>query len=348
MGFVNGAKLAVLRATEASGVNRRVLNSMWRRRRLVIICWHKIAVEDEHFWNPGLCLSRTSFISRLELLRALDCTVLPLGLALEMVRHDELPPRSVALTFDDGDSSFFLQAWPSLVEYGFPATLYWTSYYSTRPYSVFDPMVSYLLWKGRSKRLALTEPTIRCDLTNVQSRNRAFNVIYQFSEASNWPAAVKEAFVEELARRLEIDYQEIKRRRILHLISTDEAEAMVRQGLDLQLHTHRHRVPRNAAGFAKELADNARFICHVGGAAPVHFCYPSGSVAPEFALWLQEFGIRSATTCQPGVVRRTTSAYLLPRFVDQENIDSVQFSAWLSGLASLMSRQQPMDEHGFR
>ncbi len=347
MSVASGVKRIVIRGSKVLGLTERILNSNWRRQRLLIICWHKIAVDDEHVWNPALCMSRASFSARLKVLEELKCSVLPLGSALEMLRHNQLPPRSVAITFDDGDSSFFLQAWPCLREFGFPATLYWTTYYSTRPFSVFDPMLSYLLWKGRDRVLMLNDPPLRYDLRRSRTRLSAFHDLYQYAVAQGWSSATKEGFLEEISLKLEVDYGEIKRKRIFQLISTGEAEAMVAQGLDLQLHTHRHRVPLDQQRFLTELEDNTRYILGAGARRPLHFCYPSGSVAPEFGHWLELSGVQSATTCQPGIAESRTAPYLLPRFLDKETVVDDEFVSWISGISAFMSRKQEMDRHGF-
>lgn len=347
MPLVRFIKANALQLLDRAGFNSLVLNSSWRRQRLVIVCWHGISGDDEHCWDPGLFMPAETFRRRLDLLRAMRCNVLPLAEGLARLQSGSLPPRTVCLTVDDGESSFYLRAWPMLREYGFPATLYWTTYYSTRPYAVFDPMLSYLLWKGRARTLALSDPALRCDLADPQERQRAFSVIYQTSRADAWTGEQKETFLAELARLLGTDYARIKSRRVLHLISPAEARSMVAEGLDLQLHTHRHRAPRNPDEFAEELAENARLVRQAGAAAPAHFCYPSGSCLPEFADWLRASGIESATTCQFGVAERRSNAYFLPRLMDHGSTSAAEFRSGLSGIAGVLSRKRKVSEHGF-
>jgi len=348
MSLTRRAKLAILHGCRFAGLTRLVLDSRWRQHRLAILCWHNIAIDDEHLWSPDLCLTPATFRARLELLRSLRCNVLPLNTALERLRAGTLPPRAVALTIDDGDSSIYSIAWPMLRQFGYPATLYWTTYYSVKPYAVFDTMLSYLLWAGRSKRLVLGEPAVDCDLSNPAERAQANQAIYAYSRTNRWTADRKEQYLEALAKSLDIDYLELKRRRILHMITPAEAAEMRAEGLDLQLHTHRHRVPKDPIEFAREIADNAEVICATGAANPCHFCYPSGSFIPEFADWLQRNNVQSATTVQAGLVGRQTNWYFLPRVVDQETQSATEFEAGLSGIASWMVRRHPVDQHGFR
>jgi peptidoglycan/xylan/chitin deacetylase (PgdA/CDA1 family) len=348
MSFVRPVRLLLLRAAEYSGLNGAVLNSAWRSKRLLIICWHHVSLDDEHRWNPTLCIPPSTFRSRLELLRSTRCNVMPLDEALDGVRSGRLPKRAVALTLDDGESSIFLRAWPMLREFGFPATLYWTTYYSLRPYAVFDPMLSYLLWKGRRQHLQLDDPPLNVRLESERDRYAAFRSIYETAKARGWTAATKEDFLVHLSDRLGVDYGDIKKKRILHMITPEEAAKMYTEGLDLQLHTHRHRVPYDASRPASEIQDNIRIIESVGARRPVHFCYPSGSYVPELEVWLRENGVVSAATCEPGLVHRRTNQYFLPRILDQENFEPIEFKGWLSGLLTWMKKRPVMDEHGFQ
>lgn len=334
MSLVRAGKGAFLRWTFASGIDRRVMESWWRAQRILILCWHKLSFDDEHLWNPYLCMSKETFERRLELIRQWKCNVLPLQEALSRLGAGTLPERTVVLTFDDGDSSFHLLAWPLLKRFGYPATLYWTTYYSTRPYAVFDPAVRYLLWKGRSATLNLGAVGVEAALGGEAERDLASRKIYELCRLQDWDAKEKEAFLEELSRALGIDYQDIKARRILHLIGEEDARQMIAEGLDIQLHTHRHRVSRVQSEFNTELSKNERIILAAGAERPIHFCYPSGAFLPEFAGWLRERGIQSATTCQPGLVSRGTDPFYLPRFVDTDTTTAAEFSGWLSGVAS--------------
>jgi peptidoglycan/xylan/chitin deacetylase (PgdA/CDA1 family) len=347
MSLIRYVKSNLLRVLDSAGLNARVLGSSWRARRLVIVCWHGISNDDEHRWDPGLFMTPETLRMRLELLRALKCNVLPLGEALTRVRSASLPPRAVCLTVDDGDSSFYSHAWPLLREYAFPATLYWTTYYSMRPYAVFDPMLSYLLWKGQRSTLTLRDPALRCDLRSPQERKRAFTALYGFARVHGWSADRKEAFLAELAGLLGIDYARIKSKRVLHLITPAEARSMVAEGLDLQLHTHRHRVPQEADGFAAELAENSRVLREAGAAAPAHFCYPSGSFLPQCAAWLRAGRVESATTCEFGLVDRHSNPYFLPRLMDHGATSAAEFCGGLSGIAALLRRRRAVPQHGF-
>ena len=86
--------------------------SRWRTRRLLILCYHGFALEDEHLWDPALFVTRDHLESRLAFLSTQGYAVLPLGEGLTSLRAGTLPPRTVAITVDDGTYDFHAVAYP--------------------------------------------------------------------------------------------------------------------------------------------------------------------------------------------------------------------------------------------
>src|SRR5271165_5212319 len=111
----------LLRALKASGIFDSVGGSRWRQRRLLILCYHSLALDEENLWRPANFLTPIRLRERFEILKHEGYSVLPLGEALERLRRNDLAPRSVVLTFDDGTYDFYKLTYPLLKEYGFPA-----------------------------------------------------------------------------------------------------------------------------------------------------------------------------------------------------------------------------------
>ena len=337
-------KLAFLRTADALGLNSMLLESRWRRNRLLILCYHGVSLEDEHQWGPAMYLPPALFRQRMEALRRMDCAVLPLGEALERLYSGTLPARAVAITFDDGAYDFYKAAYPVLREHGLPATLYFTTYYSSYNRPVFGVMLNYLLWKGRETLLTwpefLPEPVW---LDERRRREVQTRVVAQVRQA-RLRVAEKDAVLAQLASRLKLDYEALCAKRILTLMTPDQAAELAAAGVDIQLHTHRHRVSLRRDLFLKEIEDNRRAISVVSPRPAVHFCYPSGLHRPEFPEFLRSAGVESATTSDPGLAGRHTSPYLLPRMLDVATLTGTEFTAWLSGLASFLPhRPHPAD-----
>ena len=142
-------KRATLRAVKGSGVLGLTRDSKWRTQRLVILCYHGISLEDEHLWRPILYVGQSVLQQRLEILKRGNYSVLSLPEAVELLYAKALPPRSVAITFDDGTYDFYAQAYPLLKSYGFPVTVYQSTYYTDYQRPVFNLACSYMLWKKR-------------------------------------------------------------------------------------------------------------------------------------------------------------------------------------------------------
>src|ERR1041385_474173 len=150
-------KQATLRSLKTAGVSSIVYNSRWRRERLLILAYHGISTHDEHLWDDSMFMPAEMFRRRLQLIEKSGCSVLPLNEAIERLFKNDLPERSVAITFDDGGQDFAGAAFPLIEEFDFPVTVYLSTFYSEFNRPVFDVMCAYLIWKGRAQVLDLRQ-----------------------------------------------------------------------------------------------------------------------------------------------------------------------------------------------
>ena len=336
-------KQATLQSLKTSGVSTLVQNSRWRRQRLLILAYHGVSTDDEHLWNGSMYMSAEMFRARLEMIAKSGGAVLPLDEAINRLYANDLPDRSVAITFDDGNFDFQQSAFPLLREFAFPSTLYLTTFYSHYNKPIFGIFCEYLLWKGRRETLDLKTITGRdsqIDLSHTAARNAAFREIERHVQAQKSSAEEKTALAEMLARQLKLDYDALIEKRIMHLLAPEEVARLASQGADIQLHTHRHRTPLDRALFLREIEDNRHSIQAMTGLRPSHFCYPSGIYDHRFLPWLQEAGIVSATTCETGFASRSSNRLLLPRFLDNAALSSIEFESWLTGVSAALPRRR--------
>jgi peptidoglycan/xylan/chitin deacetylase (PgdA/CDA1 family) len=282
----------------------------------------------------------------LELLKKTNCAVLPLGQAVERLYANDLPDRSVVLTFDDGTSDFSRRAFPLLKEFDLPATLYLTTYYTDDQRPVFDLMCSYLLWLGRNESLNLKNLIgldVKFDLRTNESREAALSRIHDFVRARKLSAEEKDELAASLASQLGIDYATLLEQRVMHNLSPGEVSQLAHDGVDIQLHTHRHRTPKDRSLFMREIDDNRRRIEEMTGQTPTHFCYPSGRYDAAFLPWLREAGVVSGTTCETGFASQSSNPLLLPRFLDNEGLSDIEFESWLKGVSLARPRRRAVE-----
>ena len=332
-------KLALFTA-ENLGISRLVLDSPWRRQRLLILCYHGFAMADEYLWDPTLYMRPAALLRRLQMLRDSRCEVLPLAEALEKLYAGALPPRSVVITVDDGLYDFYAAGLPLFREFRYPVTVYLSTYYSEFNRPVFDPALSYILWKARGQTLdwpEVLEAAIRLDTSAcAEIKRRAAD----YARRRDLSGRQKDELLADLARRTGLDYEDFCARRMFTLMTPGEVREAAANGADIQLHTHRHRVCGEKARFLSELDENRLRIEAWTGAPARHFCYPSGYYTQEFVPWLKEWGAESGATCVAGLAARNTEAMLLPRLVDMETLSELEFRAWITGIAAFLPRRR--------
>jgi len=328
-------KQVVFSAAVRLGLCSLMLNSAWRRQRLLILAYHGVSLDDEHRWHPDLYLEPGELHRRLRYLRQERCSVLALEEGVRRLYEGTLPERSVVLTFDDGAYDFYRVAFPMLREFSFPATVFLTTYYSDYNRPVFDTMHRYLLWKARGQTLVFPEALPRPIYLDSRGRAEAESGLWGYASRQRLSGRQKDELLSLLASRLHVDYESLCQRRILHLMNPQEVQEVAEAGISVQLHTHRHQAPASRALFLREIEDNRRRIEAATSVTARHFCYPSGVYSPEFLPWLSDSGIESAVTCEPGLAAQDSPALLLPRFVDTMATSMTEFAAWVSGLATL-------------
>jgi peptidoglycan/xylan/chitin deacetylase (PgdA/CDA1 family) len=297
-------------------------------------------MEDENQWRPYLYIDLQTLERRLQILRDGGYTVLPLEEALKRLFEKTLPPHSVVLTFDDGTYDFYKLAYPLLKSFGFPVTVYLTTYYSDHQHPTFGPMVSYLLWKTRYLGMVTLDEfgiNLPLDLRSETARQAAEKQIIESADNLNITGDEKDHIACRLAQRLGIDYQDMCRKRILHLMNEQEVRQLASEGVDFQLHTHRHWAPRSEDLFLREIRENRVRIMSATGRPGRHFCYPSGEYRPEFCSWLSREDVISATTCDTGIADASSNPLLLPRLVDTSGRTDLEFEGWLTGASQFIS-----------
>lgn len=328
------ATAALLVAMRSTGAFTRAARSEERRSKLLILCYHGLSIDDEHEWLPKLFITPEGFRERLQTLRDMEANVLPLGDAIERMHAGTLPPASVAITFDDGFYDFLKFGVPLIQEFKVPATLYLTTHYTDYRMPIINLVLDYILWKSRRASVALPEQDLPYEMpcTTYQQRQLIVWKVVEWANKNGLNTVAKDEIARGIAKKLNVDYERLIERRMLQIMSPQEARTTFQGGVDLQLHTHRHRTPRDKELFQREIRDNSEYIKAASGKAPVHFCYPSGDYCAEFLPWLTELGVKSATTCERGLATAKDQDLLLPRFLDDSSVDLIRFQSFVAGV----------------
>jgi peptidoglycan/xylan/chitin deacetylase (PgdA/CDA1 family) len=313
------------------------------RNKLRILCYHGFSVDDEHKFASDMFMTGPTFQRRLEHLKRKGYSVLPLDEALDLLAKGKLPPRATAITIDDGFYSVKKIAVPLLREYGFPATIYVSTYYVERQNPVFRLAVRYLVWKSDKSESDLSDLGYVGDGNDpitLQDDSVGSGPMWQLVDYAERSLSEDERvqLIDRIGRHLGVDETSLSSRRILNLLTSDEIIELSELGFDIQLHTHRHRFPSNLPMAVKELEDSQHVLRPLVKNELVHFCYPSGRMQPEHAAILKHAGIVSATTCEAGLADRNSPPLALPRLLDGEHASQLCFEAALCGLTDWLGR----------
>ena len=332
-------KRAFLGLSKALGLFR--IAGWITRKRLRILCYHSFATGEESAFRPKLFIEANTFRRRLAWLAANRYSVVPLDQAVEGLGRRTLPPRATVITIDDGFVGVYAHGWPILKEFGFPATLYVTTHYIEHDAPVFDVAIQYMLWKttrGEADLSGLGLPAAydrAVALGSPEARAAAADAILALGEAAE-EESERSRFAKSVGERLGVDYDAIGRQRAYSLMRGRELEELSAAGLDLQLHSHAHRLPEEGWAVERELAANRDVLEPLVGRRLAHFCYPSGYWSRAHWPWLEQHGIQSATTCEAGLNDHTTPRLALRRFLDGTNIHQLEFEAEMSGFKDLL------------
>ena len=333
-------KHAVYRLSKAVGLFR--LARRLTAGQLRILCYHGVALGDEWRMAPGLFMRPETFDARFDLIARGRYPVLSLSEALERLDRGELPACAVVITYDDGFYGNLAHGRETIGRFGWPMTYYVTTYYAVKETPIFRVLARYLFWKTSRTELTLDglpglEPgKLRLDGDPARVEEIKWRLIRHAEEHLDEPARV--ALSRELARRLGLDYDELAASRRFSLMTPAELSDLAAAGGDLQLHTHRHRLPVDREEVGREIQDNRDVLEPIAGRPLAHLCYPSGAFDRDQWPWLEALGVASATTTLPGFNDRDRPRMGLTRFLDQEDIAPIVFEAELSGFAELLRR----------
>jgi peptidoglycan/xylan/chitin deacetylase (PgdA/CDA1 family) len=307
-----------------------------------ILCYHGFELRDEASFRPKLFISPALFQRRLDTLKRLGYRVVSLSEAVDALAAGRVRPDSVVITVDDGFASFHSHALPALKRHGFPATVYVTSYYVDKRAPVFRLLLQYMFWKAEPR---LIETSSLQDVgngpVNLADAAQAERFMWACIDhgEQHCDEAGRQAMCQQLGGLLGLDMAAIGAAQLMMLMTPQQLRDARQSGVEIELHTHRHRFPIERRLEAQAELDNNRAVLAAWLGPdwrPRHFCYPSGEWDRCQWAWLDAMGLASSTTCEPGLNSSGTPHHALHRFLDGEDVHEVEFEAALCGFADLI------------
>lgn len=312
--------------------------------RLRILCYHGVALKDEHRWRPPLYMTRENFAARLDFLMEAGYPVIGLDEAVKRFHKGSLPPGATVITFDDGFQDFRYQALPELSRRKLPVTLYVTTYHAVKQTPVLRLIVDYMFWLSTASSIDLT-PVSALPSEYLDEIGRQHDILGDARHTLSWRLVryaetrlsenERVLFARQMGHALGVDYDGIREAGMFGIVDGEAISELSHSGVDIQLHTHRHVLPKDASGLSREIKDNRNVLEPIAGPQK-HFCYPSGIWADGQLPMLRAADVVSATTCDIGMNPPGQDLLTLRRFLDGQQVAQIRFEAEMSGFCDLL------------
>lgn len=315
----------------------KCLGLFWLAKKITaqrprILCYHGIAVDDEHLFSPGVFMRSNTFAKRMAIVNKWGYRPASLDELYQQQLAGSYKKDMLVITIDDGWASIEHGMLPTLKKYNFTATLYLCTYFVINQRPVFNLAIYYLYWKYNRPFVL---PDNSCLKPYTDKVN--LNIDELLKLATELGSGYEQAILQELTTYFAEDLKLWQQNGKLMFLSPEKVTALAQQGLAIELHTHRHKFFKlNLTEMATELTDNQYCITKLTGKAAQHFCYPSGNHRPEQLQLLADMNLKTATTTENGLVNAQSHLLKLPRLVDSESISELEFEAELTGLMTLL------------
>jgi peptidoglycan/xylan/chitin deacetylase (PgdA/CDA1 family) len=308
---------------------RGVLRSLRRQPGPVILMYHRVASPSTDPW--GLAVSPDRFRDQLRLL-ARRRTILAMDELGAALGAGSLPPRAVALTFDDGYRDNLTNAAPLLEEVGAPATVFLTA-------SAIGGRAPFW-WDELAGMILLQPGRIQYELAVGTARVAANIAAMASGEAPdrNWrawdePRTEREAAYQDLWRILQRSQPAARAAAMDDLrravpaamtdpeglpMSVDEVAQLGSFDVSIGSHAMSHQPLTSLSGIERRAEiEEGRALCTVLADQPVNgFAYPHGDRDADTIAMVREAGFAWAcSTRAASIDPKNYDRFDLPRIV---------------------------------
>lgn len=238
--------------------------------------------------------------------------VLPLEKAISHLRQGTLPARPVSITFDDGYADNLLYAAPILVKHQVSATFFIATAFIDGGRMWNDTIIESV---RNSRASRLDAHFVGLDLLDLSSVDRKRQALSQLIPAiKHLPSPERADAVERVSASCAASLPNDL------MLTSGQLKALRELGMDIGAHTVNHPIlaKLDYLSARKEIAESRDFLEHVLGERITLFAYPNGrrdgDYTEDHVSIARDLGFTAAVTTNPGISRKNTNLFELPRF----------------------------------
>ncbi len=277
-------------------------------RKLQVMVYHRV-LDDVDIMRPSE-VSKVHFAWQMDMVSKYF-NVLPLSEGIKRLKSGSLPPRAVAITFDDGYKDNYKNALPILKHHSLPATLF--------------VAVGYLnggrMWNDSIIEAIRGVDGCSIDLTSIGLENYSVNTMNdRFRAAQNIIGKLKYSPQSERSEKAEYIASMSSGLPTDLMLTSEELKDMVSNGIDVGGHTISHPIlsELDSKVALREIEEGKHVLEAITGKDVSTFAYPNGKPGKDYSLehanMVENCGYVAALSTEWGVGTSQSDVFQLPRF----------------------------------
>jgi len=278
------------------------------RNKATILTFHRVIDNQNKLLHEHLGVDE--FVTKVTFLKKYF-NVISLAELIDLQSHNEIPPLSVVLTFDDGYSDSYTTITPILDDLNINGTFFIATE-GIEKGRLWNDRIAHALEQAKVPVINKFYDLPPLNLSSSECLTQAYKVIH--GKCKYLTLAEREIFIEELENMLIDEYYDNI------FVTSDNIVEMYNAGMVIGAHTHKHPIlalESDDVALA-EIRTSKQKLEQIIDVPIEYFAFPNGKANVDFLpihqKMVQDIGFTVALSTDIGVITPSTDLYNMPRY----------------------------------